>query len=64
MDEFIVKTKEEKQRVANFIDAIMTHIIENDYYFVDVDGKPTRWGPLESGICKLVSALCFRQKTK
>ena len=44
MDEFIVKTKEEKQRVANFIDAIMTHIIENDYYFVDVDGKPTRWG--------------------
>jgi len=44
MDEFIVKTKEEKQRIANFIDAIMTHIIENDYYFVDVDGKPTRWG--------------------
>ena len=44
MDEFIVKTPEEKQRVADFIDAIMTHIIENDYYFVDVDGKPTRWG--------------------
>lgn len=44
MDEFIVKTAEEKKRVANFIDAIMTHIIENDYYFVDVDGKPTRWG--------------------
>jgi len=44
MDEFITETKEEKQRVANFIDAIMTHIIENDYYFVDVDGKPTRWG--------------------
>lgn len=44
MDEFIVKTPEEKERVVNFIDAIMTHIIENDYYFVDVDGKPTRWG--------------------
>ncbi len=44
MDEFIAKTSEEKQRIANFIDAIMTHIIENDYYFVDVDGKPTRWG--------------------
>ena len=44
MDEFIVKTPEEKQRVTSFIDAIMTHIIENDYYFVDIDGKPTRWG--------------------
>jgi hypothetical protein len=44
MDEFIAETKEEKARVANFIDAIMTHIIDNDYYFVDVDGKPTRWG--------------------
>lgn len=44
MDEFIVETEEEKQRITNFIDAIMTHIIENDYYFVDVDGKPTRWG--------------------
>ncbi len=44
MDKFIVQNPEEKQRVANFIDAIMTHIIENDYYFVDYDGKPTRWG--------------------
>lgn len=44
MDQLIVKTTEEQQRVANFIDVIMTHIIENDYYFVDYDGKPTRWG--------------------
>ena len=44
MNEFIVETKEDKARVANFIDAIMTHIIDNNYYFVDVDGKPTRWG--------------------
>lgn len=44
MDQHIVQNAEEKQRIANFIDAIMTHIIENDYYFVDVDGKPTRWG--------------------
>lgn len=35
---------EEKERVANFIDSIMIHIIENDYYFVDIDGKPTLWG--------------------
>ncbi len=44
MDQFIVKTPEEKKRITGFIDAIMTHIIENDYYFVDYDGKPTRWG--------------------
>lgn len=44
MDKFVVQSPEEKQRVANFIDAIMTHIIENNYYFVDYDGKPTRWG--------------------
>jgi hypothetical protein len=44
MDQFIVRNPEEKQRVAGFIDAIMTHIIENDYYFIDYDGKPTRWG--------------------
>lgn len=35
---------EEKKRVADFIDQIMTHIIDNDYYFVDADGKPTLWG--------------------
>ncbi len=44
MDQFMAETPDEKQRVANFIDAIMTHIIENDYYFVDADGKPTLWG--------------------
>lgn len=44
MDQYIVQNEEERQRLADFIDPIMTHIIENDYYFVDVDGKPTRWG--------------------
>jgi hypothetical protein len=44
MDQFIAKTDVEKKRVADFIDAIMTHIIDNNYYFIDVDGKPTRWG--------------------
>ena len=44
MDQFIAKTDAEKKRVADFIDAIMTHIIDNNYYFIDVDGKPTRWG--------------------
>ncbi|WP_020528904.1 hypothetical protein [Flexithrix dorotheae] len=44
MDQFIAETPEEKKRVADFIDAIMTHIIENDYYFIDADGEPTLWG--------------------
>ncbi len=44
MDEFLAESNEEKQRVADFIDAIVTHVIENDYYFVDIDGEPTLWG--------------------
>ncbi len=44
MDMFVARTPEEKKRIANYVDAIMTHIIENDYYFVDIDGKPTKWG--------------------
>jgi len=44
MDQFIAKTTPEKKRIADFIDAIMTHIIDNNYYFIDVDGQPTRWG--------------------
>ena len=44
MDQFITKTAPEKKRVADFIDAIMTHIIDHNFYFIDVDGKPTKWG--------------------
>ncbi|MCG8310927.1 MAG: hypothetical protein MI975_26295 [Cytophagales bacterium] len=44
MDRFVVQTPDERKRVAHFIDAIMTHIVENDFYFVDYDGKPTLWG--------------------
>jgi hypothetical protein len=44
MDQLIAKTPEEKKRVADFICPIMTHIIENDYYFIDIDGNPTLWG--------------------
>lgn len=44
MSETVAKTKEEKERVAGFIDKILTHIIDNDYNFVDADGKPTLWG--------------------
>ena len=43
MDQFVAKTAAEKKRVAGFIDKILTHIIDNKYNFIDVDGKPTRW---------------------
>lgn len=44
LDKHLDLTISEQKRVANFIDQIMTHLIENEYYFVDVDGKPTLWG--------------------
>jgi hypothetical protein len=44
MDQFIARTEAEKKRVANYIDAIMTHIIDNNFYYIDIDGKPTKWG--------------------
>ena len=44
MNEFVAENKDEKERITNFIDASMTHIIENDYYFLDCDRKPTKWG--------------------
>jgi hypothetical protein len=44
MSEMVAESKDEKQRVATFIDKILTHIIDNNYYFIDADGKPTLWG--------------------
>lgn len=44
IDQYVAQTPEEKERVAGYFDAIMTHIISNNYYFIDVDGKPTLWG--------------------
>lgn len=44
MDQLIAKTPGEKKRVADFIDKILTHIIDNNYNFIDLDGEPTRWG--------------------
>lgn len=44
LNELVAETPDERKRVANFIDKILTHIIENNYYFVDADGKPTLWG--------------------
>ncbi len=44
LNEMVVETESEKKRVADFIDKILTHIIDNNYYFIDFDGKPTLWG--------------------
>jgi len=38
------QTTEEKQRIATFIGKILDHIIRNNWYLIDVDGKPTLWG--------------------
>ena len=43
MDQFIVQNEDERKRVADWLDAIMTHILDNDYYLVDQDGNPTTW---------------------
>ncbi|HEY6977828.1 MAG TPA: hypothetical protein VH396_16125 [Chitinophagaceae bacterium] len=44
MDEMIAKTNAEKKRVAGFLDKILMHIINNNYYFIDANGQPTLWG--------------------
>jgi hypothetical protein len=44
LHETATHTDEERQRIARFIDAIVSHIIRNDYYLIDVDGQPTLWG--------------------
>ena len=33
-----------KKRAINLIDKLMTNIINNDWYLIDFDGKPTLWG--------------------
>lgn len=33
-----------KRRSITLIDTLMNHIVENDLYLIDFDGKPTQWG--------------------
>tara|TARA_B100002019_G_scaffold147685_1_gene127152 strand:+ start:3581 stop:5749 length:2169 start_codon:yes stop_codon:yes gene_type:complete len=40
----IIEDKEWKNRAINLIKKQMDHIIENNWYLVSWDGKPTRWG--------------------
>jgi len=40
----LVADEEEKQEIAKVVGRIMTHIVDNDFLLVDVDGEHTRWG--------------------
>ena len=40
----IVPDETWRRRAVDLMDAIMDHIVRNDWYLVDVDGRPTRWG--------------------
>ena len=40
----IIEDENIKKRAINLIDIMTNHIVENDLYFVDYDGKPTQWG--------------------
>ena len=44
MWQLVAKTLAEKQRLATNYTRILDHIIRNNWYLVDVDGKPTLWG--------------------
>lgn len=40
----LVDDKAVKAQAISLIDSMMTHIVENDWYLIDYDGKPTLWG--------------------
>lgn len=33
-----------RARIAELVGAVVGHIVDNDYYYIDADDKPTRWG--------------------
>jgi len=40
----IVPDQSWRRRAVDLMDSIMDHIVRNDWYLVDYDGKPTLWG--------------------
>jgi len=40
----LVSDPELKSRAIALIDTVMSHIVKNDMYLIDFDGKPTLWG--------------------
>jgi hypothetical protein len=40
----LVEKEDIKSQAINLIDTLMSHIVKNDFYLIDYDGKPTTWG--------------------
>lgn len=40
----LIDDKDLKSRSISLIDTLMSHVIKNDMYLIDWDGKPTLWG--------------------
>jgi len=40
----IIPDEKWRSRAINLMDKIMNHIVQNDWYLIDYDGKPTLWG--------------------
>ncbi|WP_247236707.1 hypothetical protein [Telluribacter sp. SYSU D00476] len=40
----LVDDPELKSRAISLIDTLMGHIVKNDFYLIDYNGKPTQWG--------------------
>ncbi|MEI6142346.1 MAG: hypothetical protein WCP85_23935, partial [Mariniphaga sp.] len=40
----LVPVPELQKQAITLIDTLMSHVINNNYYMIDWDGKPTRWG--------------------
>lgn len=40
----LIKDSDLRKRAISLIDTLMGHIVRNDLYLIDYDGKPTAWG--------------------
>ena len=40
----LIKVPEIRDKAIELIDTLMSHIVKNNFYLIDWDGKPTRWG--------------------
>lgn len=40
----LIDDQEMKDKAIELIDTLMTHVVENDFYLIDWDGKHTLWG--------------------
>lgn len=40
----LIEDPEIRNKAVLLIDTLMSHILKNDFYLIDWDGKPTRWG--------------------